>query len=674
MTIKIRKIDYLCNLNHKIFYNPGNRPLYMGCPGITVLPFIMKIQKILPAAAIAFLLSATSIPAFAQDSPKSAYLFAYFTGNDKRDEAIRFAVSRDGLNYTALNDNCPIIDSRLISETGGVRDPHIIRSEDGKHFYMVVTDMVSANGWDSNRGLTLLKSDDLINWTPSVINIQKRYKGNENLKRVWAPQTIYDRDAGKYLVYWSMQHGDGPDIIYYAYANDDFTDFIGKPKPLFIPKDKKSCIDGDIVYKDGVYHMFYKTEGHGNGIKKATTKKLTSGKWEESPDYKQQTDKAVEGAGTFKLIDSDKYILMYDVYMDGQYQFTESSDLDNFKVVDSAVSMDFHPRHGTVMQITEDEYNRLLKAFPSYLKGTVNAALPEFHADPEILYSEKTGKYYIYSTTDGFPGWGGTYFTCYSSPDLKDWDYEGVIVDVSTEQVPWANGNAWAPAIEEKKINGDYKYFFYFSANPKTENGKQIGVAVSDNPTGPFKALEQPIVTSSPVGHGQQIDVDVFTDPVSGKSYLYWGNGYMAGAELNDDMVSIKPETITVMTPEGGTLADYQFREAPYVIFRNGTYYFFWSVDDTGSPNYHVAYGTSDSPLGPIKVADAPVILSQKGHRMIGTAHNSALQLPGTDDWIIVYHRINPTYRNDSPGVHREVCIDRLQFNPDGTIIPVSTH
>lgn len=628
----------------------------------------MNYRKSFLIPALAAVMAWLSLPMNAEESPMSAYLFAYFTGNDKRDEAIKFAVSRDGLNYTALNDNCPIIDSRLISETGGVRDPHIIRTEDGKHFYMVVTDMVSANGWDSNRGLTLLKSDDLINWTPSVINIQKRYKGQENLKRVWAPQTIYDRDAKKYLVYWSMQHGNGPDIIYYAYANDDFTDFIGKPKPLFIPKDKKSCIDGDIVYKDGVYHMFYKTEGHGNGIKKATTKKLTSGKWTESPDYKQQTDKAVEGAGTFKLIDSDKYILMYDVYMNGQYQFTESTDLDNFKVIDSSISMDFHPRHGTVMQITEDEYNRLLKAFPSYLKESKNPVLPEFHADPEILYSEKTGKYYIYSTTDSFPGWGGTYFTCYSSPDLKNWDYEGVILDVSTPQVQWANGNAWAPAIEEKKINGEYKYFFYFSANPNADNGKQIGVAIADNPTGPFTAVDKPIVTSSPVGHGQQIDVDVFTDPVSGKSYLYWGNGYMAGAELNDEMISIKPETVTVMTPEGGSLADYEYREAPYVIFRDGTYYFLWSVDDTGSPNYHVAYGTSKSPLGPIEVAESPVILSQKGDK-IGTAHNAALQIPGTEDWIVVYHRINPAYKNDSPGIHREVCIDRLQFNPDGTIM-----
>lgn len=65
------------------------------------------------------------------------------------------------------------------------------------------------------------------------------------------------------------------------------------------------------------------------------------------------------------------------------------------------------------------------------------------------------------------------------------------------------------------------------------------------------------------------------------------------------------------MTPVGGTLQDYAYREAAYVFYRNGLYYFMWSVDDTGSPNYHVAYGTSTSPLGPIKVADNPVVLIQ---------------------------------------------------------------
>lgn len=148
------------------------------------------------------------------------------------------------------------------------------------------------------------------------------------------------------------------------------------------------------------------------------------------------------------------------------------------------------------------------------------------------------------------------------------------------------------------------------------------------------------------------------------------GNGYMAGAELNNDMLSVKEETITVMTPKGGTLQTYAFREAPYVFFRKGVYYFLWSVDDTGSPNYHVAYGTGNSPLGPIQVAKEPIILIQSPKDEIyGPAHCSVLQVPDKkDSWFIVYHRINKEYLKHGPGWHREVCIDRLEFNKDGTI------
>lgn len=89
--------------------------------------------------------------------------------------------------------------------------------------------------------------------------------------------------------------------------------------------------------------------------------------------------------------------------------------------------------------------------------------MPGFHADPEILYSNKTKKYYIYSTTDGQPGWGGLVFYCFSSVDLKNWKDEGVMLDLKSDQVPWADGNAWALCIEEKLVGDQYKYFFYYS-------------------------------------------------------------------------------------------------------------------------------------------------------------------------------------------------------------------
>lgn len=593
-----------------------------------------------------------------------AYLFAYFTGNQIDEEAVRFAVSTDGYNYRALNKNKPVIDSKKISSTGGIRDPHILRCQDGKTFYMVLTDMVSGNGWSSNRAMILLKSTNLTDWTSNVINIQQKYSGQEELKRVWAPQTIYDAQAQKYLIYWSMQYTGGPDVIYYAYANEEFTDIEGEPKVLFVPENKRSCIDGDIVYKDGVYHLFYKTEGDGNGIRKAATTSLTSGQWTESNDYKQQTKEAVEGAGTFKLIHSDKYILMYDVYMKGTYQFTESTDLEQFKVIDNAVTMDFHPRHGTIIPITRKELISLTDQWgtPEGI-GAIprNPVLPGFHADPDVLYAQQTGKYYIYPTSDGFTGWSGTYFKTFSSDDLRVWKEEGVILDLKKD-VSWADRNAWAPCIIEKKEKrGKYAYYYYFTAAQK------IGVATASLPTGPFVDSGKPLVSTRPAGvkGGQEIDPDVFEDPVTGKNYLYWGNGYLAAAELNKDMISLKGEP-KVMTP------DNTFREGIYVFYRKGTYYFLWSEDDTRSPNYRVRYGTSDSPMGPIRVPENNLVLAKDEAKGIyGTGHNSVLQVPGKDEWYIVYHRFNRPDgigMGDAAGYNREVCLDKMEFNNDGTI------
>ena len=328
-------------------------------------------------------------------------------------------------------------------------------------------------------------------------------------------------------------------------------------------------------------------------------------------------------------------------------------------------------------------FTTLLLALTLTVSAEGQPVLPGFHADPEVLYSQKTGLYYIYSTTDGVPRWGGHYFTVFSSPDLRDWKDEGVMLDVRSDQVPWATGNAWAPCIiERKQADGTYKYYFYFSAHNPKSGRKEIGVAVSDSPTGPFKEAGAPIVTDADRPKtrkgGQAIDVDVFQDPQSGKCYLYWGNGFAAGAELNDDMLSIKRETTVDLTPKGGTLQTWAYREGTYVFYRKGKYYMHWSVDDTGSPNYHVCYATATSPLGPYTInPDSYNVIKQVPEKEIyGTAHNSVLQIPGKDKWYIVYHRINKDYLHDrekgGPGVHREVCIDRMEFDKHGNIIPVT--
>ena len=618
------------------------------------------------------------------NEPKVAYLFTYFTGNAPEEEQICYALSDDGYNYTPLNHGNPVIKSDSIALTGCVRDPHILRGEDGKTFYMVVTDMRSSLGWSSNRGMVLLKSTDLIHWQHSTVHFPTKYpKTWGNVIRVWAPETIYDHVAHRYMVFYSLRTSDHDsfDRIYYSYVNDDFTDLIGEPQYLF--DNGAATIDGDIVFNpaDQLYHLFYKSES-GRGIYQATAKQLTAergkrpgSQWTKIDGHVDQTKKAVEGVGVCQSIDGKSWIVMYDCYGDGHYQFCTSQDLKTFQwVQDTQTRGKFTPRHGTIIPITQAEKDRLLLHYGNH----ANPILPDFHADPEVLYSNQTKKYYIYSTTDGFPGWGGWKFNVFSSENLIDWKDEGTMLDVKSDQVPWAVGNAWAPCIEEvKQKDGTFKYYFYFSAHHPRLNRKAIGVAVADNPVGPFVASNEPIVTDSPTGGGQQIDVDVFFDPKSKKHYLYWGNGYMAGAELNDDMLSIKKETIKVMTPQGGTLQTWAYREAPYVFYRKGTYYFLWSVDDTGSPNYHVCYGTSRSPLGPIEMVEGqyPTILQQVPEKFIyGTAHNSVLQLPGKDEWYIVYHRINKNHieRIMQPGIHREVCIDRMTFDKKGRIVPVT--
>jgi hypothetical protein len=363
---------------------------------------------------------------------------------------------------------------------------------------------------------------------------------------------------------------------------------------------------------------------------------------------------------------------MYDVYGKGKYQFCESTDLDRFKVIDHEVKMDFHPRHGTIIPISRNELRNLTAKWgiplDMELKLAKNPILDGFYADPDVLYANKTKKYYIYPTSDGFDGWSGYYFKTFSSTDLINWKDEGVILNLKKD-VKWGNRNAWAPTITEKKIGKDYKYFYYFTAAQK------IGVASSNLPTGPFTDSGKPLINFKPEGikNGQEIDPAVFTDPKTGKSYLYWGNGYLAVAELNKDMISLKPNSTKVLK------TDETFREGCYVFYRKDTYYFMWSEDDTRSENYRVRYGTSKSPLGPISIQQNNLVLQKDpGSGIFGTGHNSVLQVPGKDEWYIIYHRFNyPNGINmgEAAGFNREVCMDRMYFDDAGNIILVKpTH
>ncbi len=322
----------------------------------------------LPQLTILFLALLTAMPCPAKKMAK--YLFAYFTGNAPEQEQICYAISNDGFNYTPLNSGKPIIASDSIALAHGVRDPHILRCHDG-WYRMVATDMRSSLGWSSNRGIVLLRSRDLIHWEHHRVHFPDRYHGTHfaSVTRVWAPQTIFDKEAGKYLVYFSLLTDDGSipyDRVYWCYASPDFSGLEGEPQVLF--DFHAPAIDTDIVQtSDGLYHLFFKTEADGShkGIRQYTFRQLHRPEtWTLHEGFCETTTDNVEGAGVFPLIGGG-WCLMYDCYTSGHYQFTRSDDLRTFTFVQNTETTGaFTPRHGTVIPITRKEYRRLLKAFP----------------------------------------------------------------------------------------------------------------------------------------------------------------------------------------------------------------------------------------------------------------------------------------------------------------------
>jgi hypothetical protein len=465
------------------------------------------------------------------------------------------------------------------------------------------------------------------------------------------------------------------------------------------------------------------------------SKTLTSTKYDFVADcIGSGTISQGEGPTVFKSNTENKWYMFIDEYGGRGYVPFETTDLDSGTWTPSTnYQLPSSPRHGTVLPVTRTEYNRLLAAHPatptSVVDGTakgrkaysivteasgkvvlpmepntdlrhlapslavgagatvnppsgtrrdfrkpqtytVTAAdgtsrtwtveavptrspvPPGLNADPNVAYLD--GQYWIYPTSDGYEHWSGTSFKAYSSRDLVHWKDHGVVLDLGPD-VTWADNNAWAPTIAQR--NGTY--YLYFCAE------QQIGVAVADSPAGPFKDTSgKPLVAKGGSLSGQMIDPAVFTDD-DGQSYLYWGNGHAYVVPLNADMMSYDPAKIMDITTDN-------FREGAFVIKRNGTYYFMWSEDDTRSENYHVAYATGPTPFGPW-TKRGTILSKRPEYGILGTGHNSVVNVPGTDDWYIAYHRfaLNGPGKAGGDGTHRETTIDRLRFAADGTIEPV---
>jgi hypothetical protein len=316
----------------------------------------------------------------------AGYLLVYF--KDQTHSGY-MAISRDGYTFTDVNMGQPVFDGRLLAEQKGVRDPSIARGLDGA-FYLAMTDLhingqragfrttqwerpEPQYGWGNNRALVLMKSWDLIHWSHVSFRIDKAFPEFAEVGCAWAPAMIFDHDAGKMMITWTMKLGRGIDHIYWAYTDEAFTKMETTPRILFkfpdppegpltdAVRDRHHVIDSDITKVGAKFYLFYSSKETGTpGIELAVSDKLTEG---YVLDQRRIDPERVscEAPNLFRRLGTDTYVLMYDAYGAGNMGFSETTDFKTFKNIgrfNEGVMRTTNftaPKHGAVTYLTLEE-------------------------------------------------------------------------------------------------------------------------------------------------------------------------------------------------------------------------------------------------------------------------------------------------------------------------------
>lgn len=276
------------------------------------------------------------------------------------------------------------------------------------------------------------------------------------------------------------------------------------------------------------------------------------------------------------------------------------------------------------------------------------ALVPDLVADPSV--SEFDGTFYLYMTTDGMGQGLSTAGlpVVWTSKDFEHWRFEGSIFPENYD------AKYWAPSRVIKK---DGRYYLFPTLN------NRITAVVSDSPEGPFRTLDgRDIYPGSgwepfPIEVGHPIDASIFRDD-DGSTYMTWSQRYIA--KMRADFTGFEGEPVAIRTKRGG------YSEGPYIIKRNGIYYYLYTLG--GSEGYRYAYMMSrESVMGPWTAPERDII-SRTDHEVgvYGPGHGCFFNPEGTDDWYFVYLEYGRW------GTNRHVQVNRMTFNEDGTIEPIS--
>lgn len=302
----------------------------------------------------------------------AGYLFVYFTGEHKDGEQIYFSVSRDGLHWRDLNGGKPV----LRSATGmcGVRDPFPIRHPETGRIYLLATDLriEGGKGWqaaqyEGSRDLIVWETEDLIHWERE----RACTVGIPEAGCVWAPEAVYDREKKQFFVFWASmvrrENETERKQRIYASWTEDFRRF---SEPFLYLEREEHVIDTTMAEENGWYYRISKDDKTKRLILERG--RTLTGKFECIDSETLRQLEGVEGPEIYLLPDGKTWCLIADRIDEGTgYLPVLSENLSEgiFEILpEEAWDMgESQKRHGGVLTLTDEEYDRLLEKFGTIL-------------------------------------------------------------------------------------------------------------------------------------------------------------------------------------------------------------------------------------------------------------------------------------------------------------------
>ncbi|MGO1289608.1 MAG: immunoglobulin-like domain-containing protein, partial [Cellulosimicrobium funkei] len=373
---------------------------------------------------------AAHVPPLPEQEDLAGYLFSYFVGEGTATgEQVYFGLSQgnDPLKYQNLNDNQPVLTSELGEK--GLRDPFIIRSPEGDKFYQIATDLkIYGNGnWDASqrtgsKSIMVWESTDLVNWTDQrLVQVSPDTAGN-----TWAPEAYYDETIGAYVVFWAskLYAEDDPGHTGNTYNRMMYAttrDFVTFSEAQVWVDPGYSVIDSTVTQHDGQYYRFTKDE-RNNTSSTPCSKFILAEKAAElrSTDYDFITDcigkanslgggiNQGEGPTIFKSNTEEKWYLFIDEFGGRGYVPFESTSLDAAEwTMSTDYEMPSRPRHGTVLPVTQAEYDRLLRTYQpdAFVESVEDVAVTVQTGSAPVLPASVTARFADGSTGSADVTW-----------------------------------------------------------------------------------------------------------------------------------------------------------------------------------------------------------------------------------------------------------------------------